>query len=192
VQGVLSISVPSVASNRENILTARVSDNATDVFGISNGTTTNSRFSPTFFNFSDGNYAASTFRGLTSAAGDNGTTPLIIFQAGRTDSTSDPNNGTITAISTRPILRIDNQNNTYAQIFATGNLLLQNGGTFTDVSSAILNVNSTTQGFLPPRMTTTQRNAIASPAEGLIVVQTDGTQGLYLYIGAAWHAITML
>jgi hypothetical protein len=41
-------------------------------------------------------------------------------------------------------------------------------------------------------MTATQRAAIASPAEGLIVVQTDGTQGLYLYIGAAWHAITML
>jgi hypothetical protein len=59
-------------------------------------------------------------------------------------------------------------------------------------ASARLQVNSTTQGFLPPRMTATQRAAIASPAEGLIVVQTDGTQGLYLYIGAAWHAITML
>jgi hypothetical protein len=41
-------------------------------------------------------------------------------------------------------------------------------------------------------MTAAQRTAIATPAEGLIVVQTDGTQGLYLYIGAAWHAITML
>jgi hypothetical protein len=65
-------------------------------------------------------------------------------------------------------------------------------GTTTDVASSILTVTSTTKGFLPPRMTATQRAAIASPAEGLIVVQTDGTQGLYLYIGAAWHAITML
>ena len=39
-------------------------------------------------------------------------------------------------------------------------------------SSAVLEANSTTQGFLPPRMTTTQRNAIASPAEGLLIYNT--------------------
>lgn len=59
-------------------------------------------------------------------------------------------------------------------------------------SSAKLQVDSTTEGFLPPRMTSAQRNAIASPAEGLVVVQTDGTKGLYLYIDAAWHALAML
>lgn len=59
-------------------------------------------------------------------------------------------------------------------------------------ASAKLQVDSTTEGFLPPRMTAAQRGAIASPAEGLVVVQTDGTQGLYIYIGAAWHALTML
>jgi hypothetical protein len=78
------------------------------------------------------------------------------------------------------------------RIWNNGNLSIQKGGTYTSNTSAILNINSTTQGFLPPRMTATQRAAIASPAEGLIVVQTDGTQGLYLYIGAAWHSITML
>jgi len=60
------------------------------------------------------------------------------------------------------------------------------------VASSILTINSTTKGVLISRMTSAQRTAISSPAEGLIVVQTDGTQGLYLYIGAAWHAITML
>ena len=64
--------------------------------------------------------------------------------------------------------------------------------TATPSSSAKLDVTSTTQGFLPPRMTAAQRTAIVSPAEGLIVVQTDGTMGLYLYINAAWHAIIML
>jgi hypothetical protein len=58
-------------------------------------------------------------------------------------------------------------------------------------ASAKVQIDSTTQGFLPPRMTAAQRAAIASPAEGLIVVQTDGTAGLYLYIGATWRAITM-
>lgn len=40
-------------------------------------------------------------------------------------------------------------------------------------ASAHLQVDSTTQGFLPPRMTTAQKNAIASPAEGLMVYDTD-------------------
>ena len=40
------------------------------------------------------------------------------------------------------------------------------------VASAKLDVSSTSSGFLPPRMTTTQRNAIASPAEGLLIYNT--------------------
>lgn len=39
-------------------------------------------------------------------------------------------------------------------------------------TTSILDLTSTTKGFLPPRMTTTQRNAISSPAEGLIVYDT--------------------
>lgn len=39
--------------------------------------------------------------------------------------------------------------------------------------SAILDVQSTTQGFLPPRMTSAQRDAIANPEEGLHIYNTD-------------------
>jgi hypothetical protein len=39
--------------------------------------------------------------------------------------------------------------------------------------SAILDATSSTQGFLPPRMTTAQRDAIVSPATGLLVYNTD-------------------
>jgi uncharacterized protein (TIGR02145 family) len=39
-------------------------------------------------------------------------------------------------------------------------------------NSAILDAKSTTRGLLPPRMTTTQMNAIASPAAGLMVYNT--------------------
>jgi hypothetical protein len=39
--------------------------------------------------------------------------------------------------------------------------------------SAILDVESTDKGFLPPRMTTAQRNGITSPATGLIIYNTD-------------------
>ena len=54
--------------------------------------------------------------------------------------------------------------------------------------SAIMQVDSTTQGVLPPRMTTTQKNAIAAPATGLMVFDT--TLGMYqVYTGAAWVAL---
>lgn len=53
--------------------------------------------------------------------------------------------------------------------------------------SAILQADSTTQGFLPPRMTTTQRTGIVLPAAGLIVYDTD-TNKSYTYDGTAWQA----
>jgi hypothetical protein len=49
-----------------------------------------------------------------------------------------------------------------------------------------LDVTSTDKGFLPPRMTSSQRTSIQSPAAGLMVYQTDGTAGLYYYNGSAW------
>jgi hypothetical protein len=45
-------------------------------------------------------------------------------------------------------------------------------------ASAMLDVKSTTKGFLAPRMTQAQRNAIANPATGLTIFQTDVTPGL--------------
>ena len=61
----------------------------------------------------------------------------------------------------------------------------------TNAASAILDVQSTTKGFLPPRMTTTQKNAIASPATGLMVFDTTLAK-LCVYTGAAWETITSL
>jgi hypothetical protein len=58
------------------------------------------------------------------------------------------------------------------------------GGT-TNNASAKLQIDSTTQGFLPPRMTTAQKNAIATPAAGLMVYDTDLNQMSY-YNGTTW------
>jgi len=52
-------------------------------------------------------------------------------------------------------------------------------------SCAILIATSTTKGFLPPRMTTTQKNLIASPAAGLMVYDTDLNRPCF-YSGSAW------
>jgi hypothetical protein len=49
-------------------------------------------------------------------------------------------------------------------------------GSDTINASAVLEAVSTTKGFLPPRMTTTQKNAIATPAAGLVVYDTDLNQ----------------
>ncbi len=54
--------------------------------------------------------------------------------------------------------------------------------------SAILDVKSTSQGLLIPRMTETQRDGISSPATGLIIFQTDNTPDLYIYDGSNWKA----
>ncbi|MBK6966759.1 MAG: hypothetical protein IPH20_23385 [Bacteroidales bacterium] len=52
-------------------------------------------------------------------------------------------------------------------------------------NSAMLDVKSTGKGFLPPRMTTGQRNAIASPVEGLVIYNTD-EKGLNIFNGTDW------
>jgi hypothetical protein len=60
-------------------------------------------------------------------------------------------------------------------------------GTTNPNASAKLEVTSTTQGFLPPRMTTAQRNAISSPMEGLTIYNTD-KKCMEWYIGGnVWH-----
>jgi hypothetical protein len=63
-----------------------------------------------------------------------------------------------------------------------------NGGTN---ASAILDLKSTTKGFLLPRMTNAQMLAIPSPAQGLLAFCTDcGTNGdYYFYKGTAWVAL---
>ncbi len=56
-------------------------------------------------------------------------------------------------------------------------------------NSAILDVKSTEKGILVPRMTETQRDAIGSPATGLLIYQTDNTTGFYFFDGTTWNAI---
>jgi hypothetical protein len=63
-------------------------------------------------------------------------------------------------------------------------------GTTSPNASSLLEVRSTSKGVLIPRMTQTQRNAIKSPATGLLIFQTDRTAGFYYYSGTAWTAVS--
>ena len=76
-------------------------------------------------------------------------------------------------------------------------LLFDNGsglglGTASINASALFQMDSTTRGFLPPRMTAAQRGAISAPAQGLIVYQTDGVIGLYIYANSVWRTLGMI
>ena len=62
-------------------------------------------------------------------------------------------------------------------------------GIDTPNAAAKVQIDSTTQGFLPPRMTTTQRGAISSPPAGLIIYNST-TNKLNFYNGTAWEAVT--
>ncbi|GAA4751035.1 tail fiber domain-containing protein [Flavisolibacter ginsenosidimutans] len=56
-------------------------------------------------------------------------------------------------------------------------------------ASAMLDVSSTTKGFLAPRMTTAQRTAITSPAIGLMVYDTD-TNNFWFFNGVSWTQVS--
>ncbi len=55
-------------------------------------------------------------------------------------------------------------------------------------SSALLQMSSTTKGFLPPVMTNTQRDAIANPAEGLTIYSTSD-HALEFWNGSVWKVV---
>ncbi len=74
--------------------------------------------------------------------------------------------------------------------FSTGQVQINPGAiTPTLDVSAQLDIKSTTRGLLLPRMTKAQRDAITTPADGLILYQTDGTAGVKARIGGAWYTL---
>jgi hypothetical protein len=103
-----------------------------------------------------------TLLGIFNIAGQSGNTSAAIFQNG-------------------------NANFSGFRVQKNGQTLIDEGGVNAFVtSSAILELKATTKGFLPPRMTTTQKNAIATPASGLMVYDTD-TNKLCCYNGTSWN-----
>ncbi|MFK5983073.1 MAG: hypothetical protein QM499_09175 [Flavobacteriaceae bacterium] len=60
-------------------------------------------------------------------------------------------------------------------------------GTTTPDASSVLDIQSTSKGFLAPRMTTVERTAISTPVVGLMVFDTDLNK-FYFYDGSSWIA----
>ncbi len=80
-------------------------------------------------------------------------------------------------------------NNNLMQLFPDGSLLLMTTTVQqTPDPSAIFEIDSEERGFLPPRMSSVQKNAIPSPSEGLMVYDTD-LKKLCVYT-TAWETVT--
>lgn len=73
--------------------------------------------------------------------------------------------------------------------FAHAQWVLINDGGGNPVNSAALEIQATDRGLLIPRMTIANRQAIVSPAEGLLVYQNDSTKGFYLYQSGQWNIL---
>jgi hypothetical protein len=80
------------------------------------------------------------------------------------------------------IIIADGSGNRRININSTGDVAI-NTNTFS--ASAAFEVSSTAKGVLLPRLTTTQINAISSPAEGLMVYNTT-LSAMCCYIGGNW------
>ena len=105
-----------------------------------------------------------------------------------------------TSASTASIVSFNNITG-YSAVGATGttstNLVFSASPVFsgsvgigtTPTASAVLDAQSTTQGVRFPNMTTAQKNAIGTPAAGLVIFDTTLAK-LCVYSGAAWQTIT--
>jgi hypothetical protein len=118
--------------------------------------------------------------GSTSA-----TTSLLVQNSGGTQLLKVTDDGAITLGAGNQGILSDNAFFS-RYLISTGTL----GNVFGDytsfAASAIVQCDSTTRGFLPPRMTTTQKNAIASPAAGLVLYDST-TNKLQCYNGSTWN-----
>ena len=71
------------------------------------------------------------------------------------------------------------------------NIVVTDSSTYTADPSAVLDVESDTKGMLIPRMTTTQRNAISNPAEGLLVYDVTESS-FYFRQGTEWVRLSSI
>ncbi len=86
--------------------------------------------------------------------------------------------------------RVDDQNSDTSPF-----IIKSNGkvgiGTQSPHTSAKVEMESTSEGILIPRMSEVQRDAIATPATGLLIYQTNNNPGFYSYDGEKWKPMTV-
>jgi hypothetical protein len=142
--------------------------------------------------FGQSNTALGARVGIKGSGSTSATTSLLVQNSAGTELFKVQDNGSGTfgfAVQAASLTATANIN--FGNIFYGNNFWSQNDGGTTigqqaaPVASAILDIRSTTRGFLPPRMTTTQKNAITAVA-GLVVYDST-TNKLQCYNGSTWN-----
>jgi hypothetical protein len=137
----LELLATAVTGVRENLLKCTVSDSGNDAFYMANATVADGSFVPGFIGavFSSAGRYCLNLSGQTTSVNDTGTAPIVAFQACITNNAADPNNGTLSAVGTRPLFTWVNYTTTLMQMSANGNLGI---GTITPASK--LDISDTT------------------------------------------------
>jgi len=125
--------------------------------------------------------------GDTDAFSATSNTDTLNFAAGSGITITNPTGKTVTIAQTSASTPAFYESSTGIAILQTISNRVGIGVATPDASS-ILDLTSTSRGFLAPRMTTTQRDAITSPATGLLVYNTTTAQYNF-YNGSSWAQI---
>ena len=145
------------------------------------------------FGIGNGSFPSIVVNGSNENVGIGTTNPIwkfVVSKGGAAGLEIDPDNGSPGYVGVYSYNRASGSY--YPLLFQAANYYLTIGsvgiGTTTINPSAILQLESTTQGFLPPRMDNSEMTSIANPAEGLIVYSTQ-SKCLFLFDGASWQKI---
>lgn len=167
----VNINTPAI-SGRETLLTGMVSDNAVDKFQIANSTSVISRFGPTFVGYTGGPYTGLALRGLGDTINDlNTSTAYLAFLAANTSNSIDPNNGTLTAPTSRDLFTFGTAGVSYITVKAGGRVLI---GTTVDNGTDRLQINGNIQVLGSVIVTGSMRGQVSA----LSIVSTTASMDL--------------
>ncbi len=145
------------------------------------------------FGIGNGSFPSIVVNGSNENVGIGTTNPIwkfVVSKGGAAGLEIDPDNGTAGKIG---VYAYNRSASSYVPIsFEASSYFLNGGsvaiGTSTIDSSAILQLESSTKGFLPPRMNDAEMNSISSPAAGLMVWNND-IGSLFVFDGGSWRKI---
>ena len=179
--GAGALSDDSIAIGRSAIAPAGVNSKRSICIGRNASTTAQGAVTLGYDTLSSGIGSISIGSGMETTA--NYSVVLGALAYAQTRTNTDANAFAVYLQDTDPTIKIHTDNDSW--IDSTGSFGFN---TMTPDASAVIDLTSTTKGFLPPRMTTTERDAISTPAEGLVIYNTT-TQVLNFYNGSSWGAV---